>query len=227
MFSSVSVRALRDEVNGAMKSYNVVHNNYSVTGKDLLLGSVLIRLVRKIIQRDIREAPFTMVGVEQFLEGRMEIDGRKIAIGGTVDRIDSLVIKGKRVTRIIDYKTGRVDMLPRTRNVTENVDEYFTSYFDGGKYKSGFQAYYYAALYKQIHPDEDIKAGIYELKKVSKGTEFLRRGEILDPELLSSFRERLYKLIHELFDPDIPFRQTDDLSKCRYCAYKTICQRND
>jgi hypothetical protein len=32
-------------------------------------------------------------------------------------------------------------------------------------------------------------------------------------------------LLEEMYDPEVPFSQTDDLKKCEYCAYKEICGR--
>ena len=219
-------KVIRAHIDDAMREFNVVHPNYNVAGKDLLLVSVLVRLVRKIIQRDKQDAPLTILAVEKFVDGNIEVNGSTIALGGIVDRIDQIESKGDVITRIIDYKTGRVEMLPRYRAQAPDPEDYFVPYFSEGKYKSGFQAYFYASLYHREHPGANIKAGVYELRRASRGTEFLRRGEVLSDSFLNVFQQKLQALVGEVFSKSEPFRQTEDLSKCRFCAYKTICQRD-
>jgi ATP-dependent helicase/DNAse subunit B len=39
------------------------------------------------------------------------------------------------------------------------------------------------------------------------------------------FSERLKSCINEIFDPSIPFEQTTSSTPCKYCAYKSVCNR--
>ena len=39
------------------------------------------------------------------------------------------------------------------------------------------------------------------------------------------FRERLQRLLKEIFDENEPFTQTEDTKKCAYCDFKAICKR--
>ncbi|MFT7239156.1 MAG: CRISPR/Cas system-associated exonuclease Cas4 (RecB family), partial [Cyclobacteriaceae bacterium] len=36
---------------------------------------------------------------------------------------------------------------------------------------------------------------------------------------------RLSDLLHEVFNSEIPFEQTQDLKRCGYCTYKEICNK--
>ena len=41
-----------------------------------------------------------------------------------------------------------------------------------------------------------------------------------------AFEEGMKKVLTEIFDPAIPFTQTEDASRCITCPYKGICQRH-
>jgi len=181
-------------------------------------------LVKKVLENDRHSAPLTILGVEtDELTTTLEADhGLEILSGGTVDRIDEVT---NGIVRIIDYKTGKVDMLPKSKAENSNLEEYIEEYFQNSKYKSGFQAYYYAYLFHKKYPNRPVKAGVYSLKEVNKGVQFLRNGNILSDDLLQAFERRLKILINEIFDPKVSFTQTEDTQKCEYCPYQGICLR--
>ena len=93
------------------------------------------------------------------------------------------------------------------------------------RFKSGFQAYYYAYLFHKKYPDRNVKVGIYSLKEVNRGIQFLRNGQIIDPELIGVFEKQLQDLIKEIFDPKVPFEETANAKSCEYCPYKQICSK--
>jgi hypothetical protein len=41
----------------------------------------------------------------------------------------------------------------------------------------------------------------------------------------TEFENHLDIALEELFNPDIPFTQVEDVDMCRYCDYKKICRR--
>ena len=41
----------------------------------------------------------------------------------------------------------------------------------------------------------------------------------------TEFRERLQVLLEDIFNPEIPFTQTEIVEKCTYCDFKTLCKR--
>ena len=41
----------------------------------------------------------------------------------------------------------------------------------------------------------------------------------------NDFRILLQQLLQEIFNPDIPFTQTEIISKCEYCDFKSLCKR--
>ncbi|MBK6642587.1 MAG: PD-(D/E)XK nuclease family protein [Bacteroidetes bacterium] len=42
---------------------------------------------------------------------------------------------------------------------------------------------------------------------------------------MTQFALYLTQLIASVVDPSKPFNQTDDLKRCEYCEFRTICQR--
>jgi CRISPR/Cas system-associated exonuclease Cas4 (RecB family) len=44
-------------------------------------------------------------------------------------------------------------------------------------------------------------------------------------EFEAEYKEALTTLLEDIYNPEIPFDQTDDLKKCEYCPYKEICGR--
>ena len=43
--------------------------------------------------------------------------------------------------------------------------------------------------------------------------------------MMDEFTARLNNLIEEIFNPDIPFSQTENEAICKWCAFKDICRR--
>ena len=204
-------------------------NKYSVEkeleGKNLLNRDIIEKVIEKALEQDALEAPIKIISLEtDSLNKELELGGRKVYIGGNLDRLDYLPLKN--TFRIIDYKTGKVDLLPRTKRQHHNFDEYLEDYFTNSKYKSGFQAYYYAYLFYKSRPGENVTAGIFGLKSVNQGIQYLRNGTTIDPKLLDVYESRLENLISEIFNEEIPFVETDDHKKCEYCSYRSICRKN-
>ena len=91
-------------------------------------------------------------------------------------------------------------------------------------YKESFQGYFYAYLYKKTKPDENIKVGIYPLKKIKGGLAMLNESAISDDEF-NEYESQLLKILNDIYDPSVKFTQTADIKRCEYCAYKDICKR--
>lgn len=217
---------ISEKVKDAMQKYQIIHSNFSLQGVDVLLESIIRRLIKKIIDQDLEKAPFTLRGVEVNVEGTLKLsNGTTVALGGIVDRIDEENSGDGKVVTVIDYKTGRVDMRGSKKSDLDSPDSYIRLYFEDGKFKSGFQAYYYTMLYRSKNTGDTLKAAIYELKKMSEGMKYLRSGNEITDNILEAYRENLVVLIEDILNPDIPFTQTKDTQKCVYCPYTVICGR--
>jgi hypothetical protein len=137
----------------------------------------------------------------------IEIEGLDfpIILTGKVDRVDCY----NGMTRIIDYKSGRVE-----QNKVEVVDwKHLTSDYD--KYSKSFQILMYAyMMYKQKKIVLPVEAGIISFKKLGSG--FIKFGKkesertrtkdnLISEDTLIAFEIELKKLIIEICNPDINF----------------------
>ena len=199
----------------------IVQENQQLTGRDLVTKEVMEQLIQKVLDLDMADAPFTVVGLEkEGFEQQVSISGMgKVRISGTIDRMD----EKDGVLRITDYKTGKVDFVPVGRP-PKSEEEILETHFEDPKYKSGFQANLYAVLVKP-HVDKPIKVGITTMKSLSQGTQWLKKGEVLTDHEIEAFGTRLNELVREIFNPNIPFTQTNDLDRCGYCEFAKICKR--
>jgi CRISPR/Cas system-associated exonuclease Cas4 (RecB family) len=182
-------------------------------GKNILMRNVLIELVEHIIEHDKKSAPLTIKNLEQEIFFHLPVlKNKSVILYGIIDRVDNV----QGALRIIDYKTGKVQDA-----VSSSVSELFTS----PDYKEQFQAFFYSWLYHSNHKTSAIKAGLYRLKKVSEGVKYINEGEVITAEQFGEFEVQLKNLLSEIFNPEIPFSQTDDEKRCLYCSFKDICNR--
>ena len=192
-----------------------------ITGKNKLTKNIIRKLLVMVLESDEKMSPFGIKTLEK--ETRLEValpaGDAKPKLMGRLDRVDHCYGK----TRIIDYKTGRVDY---DKVKAESTDQVFSTMFSNPKYKDIFQTHLYTYMYLKEHPDEKVLAGIYPIKKLSEGVVLLNGGKELSLEQMKGFEERLERLFADIFDRDTPFVQTTDEERCKYCDYKTICNRN-
>lgn len=129
----------------------------------------------------------------------------EVNIGGTVDRVDEY----NGVTRIIDYKTGKVD---QAKVDVVNWEDITTDYT---KYSKSFQILTYAYMLNNDSPlNFPIEAGIISFKNLNAG--FLKfskkekagksnKNTLITQETLDNFYQELKKLIIEICNPEIDF----------------------
>ncbi len=193
-------------------------------GQRLVVREVVKRFAHRILKMDKTYAPFNIELLEQGgldYEVALNRYPGNVIVSGKIDRVDR---KGDLV-RVIDYKTGK-DKLD-----FENVESLFRR--DNKRNKAAFQTMLYALLYKnssfsgssvKVVPglinrmnlfDDDFKFGF------KMGKEFLENADPLLPE----FQNYLHQLLEEIFDPAIPFDQTQDIEFCKFCSYRHICYR--
>ena len=123
-----------------------------------------------------------------------------IKIKGKLDRIDEI----DGVNRIVDYKTGKVEL----RNVKINDWETLIDDYDKSK---AFQLLCYALLYDAYKPLNNIKAGILSFKNLNSGMLLFStsNSDIIDQNTLSEYKKVLVQLILEIFNPEIPFLEKE------------------
>ncbi|MEN8247931.1 MAG: PD-(D/E)XK nuclease family protein [Bacteroidota bacterium] len=192
---------------------------------------VVETLAKKIVENDLQNAPFTIIDLESRsnpLSYTISLDnGMQLPIGGIIDRLDKISIGGQSMTRVLDYKTGKVILKSTTYNRKPITDEeYIQAHFNDPEFKAGFQLLYYALIYHKNSPEQSVNAGIIGAKSLAKGIEYLQgESKALSNEQLSLFEQSLRNVLNELLNLNVPFKQTDDIDRCEYCDFKSICSR--
>lgn len=205
----------------SLEENKIIQPNQQLAGRDLVTKKVMEQMIQKVLDLDAQQAPFKMVGLERndFQYFVSLPTGEKVKVGGTIDRID----EKDGVTQIIDYKTGKVKLSSMTQLKLPS-EEYTRAYFENPDLKSGFQGYLYALLTRG-HLTDQIRIGILSMRHLSQGTQWLRAGQLIPNDVITSFDDKLKGMVKEIYDPKIPFSQTSDLKQCEYCAFNRVCRR--
>ena len=199
------------------------------SGKNLLLYKVAMRFVRNFLDREKEYLDelhksgkyLTYIKAEDEMHGTLpvEIGGKEtqVKFRGFADRIDSI----DGTTRVIDYKTGKVEDKELKFNNWPDVIEKSSQ----GK---SFQLLMYAMLYRQNYGDTAVIPGIISLRHLSKGLfglSYPGGKDTISNEAIDAFENELRNLIQEIFNPDIPFARTPDEDNCKNCDFRVVCNR--
>lgn len=199
-------------------------------GKNLLILKVALKFIHNLLDREAEFLTETsrmgwqlkIKELEQELNGTVDVEVQKdlvpVKIKGKVDRVDMF----GSITRIIDYKTGVVD------NKELAVKEWPLIINDPDLGKS-FQLLMYALMYYRLNPQQNttLQSGIITFRQLSAGVKSVTANgtDILNEETLLQFEDQLRQLLKEIYDPSVPFRQTENLRYCGFCSYRSICNR--
>ena len=206
-------------------------------GKNALLIQVAKRLIVNYLKSESEFAtaeakenrPLRVIATEHKMRSDIDFSEipagsvpAKVYINGTADRIDML---GDTI-RIIDYKTGNVDEKSLRLNTVDSV-------LEGRKQGMSFQLLLYAWLLARDNSDLNLAAdraivsGIAGLRSYKRGLQIVTVNGI--PELMESqlkeMEEVMKTIFVRMFNADEPFAQTTDTDSCKYCTFKSICNR--
>lgn len=195
-------------------------------GTQLIHSKVIASYLRQLLRNDLQYAPFCMEGMERKVRETVEIEttlGKlSLNIGGTIDRMDS---KGDTL-RIVDYKTGGTPKTP------ESIEQLFTP--ADGRPNYIFQTFLYATIMCRQQPLKVAPSLLYIHRAASESySPVVEMGAPRQPKIPVSnfafyedeFRERLTALLQEIYNPEEAFNQTEDLKKCEYCDFRSLCKR--
>ncbi len=201
-------------------------------GLQLIHRKVIGRYIKRLLEYDVRHTPFLFEGAEEKVRENITVyptDGGEplsLCVGGIIDRLD----RREGVLHVIDYKTGG------TPQTATNVESLFLP----AEKRSGyiFQTFLYTALMQEKERKEgrteSVVPSLLHIHKaasesyspvVEMGEPRKKQPVTNFSEYEEEFRERLHNLLREIFDPTVPFAQTDILSKCEYCDFKALCGR--
>ena len=219
----------------AFKEYYGKSNspNFRFTGNLLVIKEVINKYIKTILKVDEKQTPFEIVQLEEDHSFQTTFsfnhagEEKQVGLKGIIDRID----KKDGIYRLIDYKTGKAE---------KDFSDFFQLFqpLISKRKKAIFQLFIYGILFKK-HEDFNGKSsipGIYDLRNMHKadfdasiyfGTS--KNRTIINDHNFNSFIEdfetHLSEKLTELFNPDIPFIQTEFEENCTYCPYKAICSK--
>ena len=199
------------------------------TGKNLLIVKVAENMVKRFLLAENKHLEQTgtkieILMLEESLDSIVEIadpqtgELYKVKLHGKADRID----KAGGVTRIIDYKTGKVE----TKDLKLDQISDFADKDDPGKL---LQVLAYALMFADKHKDVHMEliSGIISLRKTSAyliKTD-INKSNLIDTDLLNAFKKELEVIVGSIYNTSEPFTQTENLETCNLCAFNTICNR--
>ena len=195
-----------------------------LTGETLIVRDAIIFYVASILHYDADLGGFTLLQAEKKEEISWQITpDLSINMRQYIDRVDIITDKNNnKITRIVDYKTGKdsasassIDMLFKPESAHRN--------------KAMLQLMIYCNIYALNNPKIDnLKPAIYTVRKMHesgfkiKGTELT---SYLDNDYNDDFLRQLSVVIHEMFNPDVPFTPTKRRDICDYCKFAAFCHR--
>ncbi|RXJ96980.1 hypothetical protein CRU94_02365 [Arcobacter sp. AHV-9/2010] len=134
------------------------------------------------------------------LEKSFVVDFNDFKITGVIDRVD----RYKDSYEVIDYKTSRSLKVDTEKNYEKSFD---------------FQLEFYFLAIKTLYEPQQIRAFYYDIYE-----NLLKEEIALEPKL---------ELLKTIFDDfknqsksQIDFSKTEDSSRCEFCPYKTICNKD-
>ncbi|MDO8966046.1 PD-(D/E)XK nuclease family protein [Algoriphagus sp.] len=201
-----------------------------LNGQMAIARDVLQKYINRILEIDAASAPFRLVSLEKAKKYQAKLliqtsqGSREIALRGIIDRVDEL----NGAIRLIDYKSGG--------DKKEFPD--IPSLFDREnkkRNKAAMQTMFYGLLYQATYPENTavLKPAIFNLRELFSDDfnpylqlkQAYKTGIELNDyrDYQEAYEEGLKGLLEEMYDPEVPFSQTDDVEKCKYCPYKEMC----
>lgn len=208
---------------------NLPNKKILFEGKGQIIIEVLCQYLDLILKADMAYAPFNIESLEEkdlSLSVRFSSQSitKEVVFGGVIDRVDSKYGE----YRIIDYKTGSAE------KTFSSFDELFDSK-SAYKNKAIVQMYLYGLILRGNSHIPKLTAGIYNLKEMNRSNFSAEikikshnadyRPEHIFTDSLKDFQSRLQDLLIDLFNPKIPFFQTEYEENCTYCAYRSVCSK--
>lgn len=197
-------------------------------GKNFLVVNVAQELFKNFIKFEINEVkkakrPIVINSLEKRYAADLQLKiaekTKLVKFHGFIDRVQT----ANEITEIIDYKTGTVK--PNDLNIKSWED-----LIENKKFDKAFQLLLYSWIFdKASNQTTTYTSGIYPVKRISSGLLKVKtpnQGKsVITPSDLNEFEIQLSALVHQIYDPSLNFEQTDDISTCKYCAYRSICNK--
>lgn len=217
-------RAVREAIDAnCLHDPDATEEDY--TGNLLIVRDIVTKYLRGgVVRFDAAHDAFAVRGLETDVayDFPFESAGRKLFVrfAGRADRIDSL---DDGALRVVDYKTGTAHL------EYDGVESLFT-----GKGKQRLPNILQTMLYAlMLHHSEsrDVEPALYYVREMHReeyAPQLCDRTHQVGERYASfgpEFEKQLRQTLAELFDPQVPFRQCEDVDTCLYCDFRELCRR--
>lgn len=199
-------------------------------GEGKVISMLIAKYVRRMLEIEkewVGKHPYTFLANEYcdktIFHWRVT-DKYTINFRMSIDRVDRIA-RGQKPEdeelRFIDFKTGD-DAL-----ICKDMNGMLKDHSKAAIFQLLLYCYAYADLFDY---KGKIKPMIYKFQTIAtKGLPDLR----INKENLSDYRQadkigfmdRFREKVEEIFNPEIPFGQTNNIQDCKYCPFKQICGR--
>ena len=194
-------------------------NPRKLQGQYYLIGEILKSYVKQTLKVDIKSTPFRYIGSEYRFNTPYKVN-EQLAVNfkGSIDRIDNV---GDFV-RIIDYKTGTGE------TKFKDIQQLFDSTKDKRPYQI-LQVFVYGLFYLIQNPDTKLSPAVYYLRSIFNDFDpkiIMDKVPVNDlNSCLPEFKEMFDEVIEEIFNPSVPFTQTQNNKNCQWCSFKDLCNK--
>ena len=200
-------------------------------GGEMLIIRNIVReyLGNNLLNYDIRNNDFVVTETESDLKMTLPIEVAnekfEVHLAGRADRIDSL---NNGLMRVIDYKTGK----PRLNY--NGIESLFHGEPIATKRESNIINTLLYSMMLSHERGRDVRPELYYVSSMVRDdysscfvetVERKSRNLEAYSEVAEAFEAEVVKVLCEMFDRSIPFKQCEDDSACKYCDYQTICNR--
>lgn len=170
-------------------------------GSNVLLFDVCKTLCTNVMELDAKTEALQILNLE-FSDLHYDLTiptpqgNRVIRLKGQFDRLD----KVGEALRVVDYKTGKVD-IPK--------QQLMSRVFEDAKHAAAFQTLFYTYVYLQNHPAVKVTPTVFSLKATDQMIRPVTSAPI-GLEDLMEFEQGLINLLAEIWNTDHPFALRDD-----------------
>ena len=181
---------------------------FEVSGRNIVFSEIICNYIDAILRADASSIPqgckLHILGVEKYVQETV----CGFEFNGYIDRLDSY---GPGSLRVVDYKTGRVELSDLEFDAKGNIPEI------------GLQLYLYKRLIASYAKGVPVTGAICQPARLMGGEGVMEHE--LDTVFCSRMDAALDAILAEISDLSVPWTRTDDAGKCKYCDFRAVCGR--
>lgn len=225
-----------------LRGFEEVMDVKNPEGYNLLVVRILVRYAIETLRYDMTRCPFHYLAGEKIAKMSFPVNPQlNVSIKCIFDRLERNEI-GEECLHVIDYKTGNSSHGGKLH--LRSIEDMFLP--EGKASHEAFQVMFYCLMLNYAN-DRELKGMflkqlprritphlffVRDFKKGKENVTLLNISNGKEQTVIDDFspyrdpvEEGVRKLLTEIFDPEIPFRQCDNPRQCIYCRFSSICKR--